>query len=269
MDENTAGCSVCQNRSDWDFLKDFFLREQTLLQRQEDLYNQQVQERQDLQSTLAAVRLSYYSAQAHLATAEDRSNELKKANADLQCQRDSLREQLNLLDGVLRESQRLQLQAESIASEQQQITQACNEVVERQEQELQAQAAELKAAEAAARELGDMMSNVVSANDFAAAAFRGAVNVADLVMRNKFLETELASYKADPPSLDPAYTTTNETVPLLEESQTLCSYSSEDESYVPLDLPSGNEHGYVVDESTCDQWEAYRELHPLIEDGLP
>lgn len=118
--------------------------------RQEELYAQHIKERQDLQSTLAAVQLSYYSSQAHLATAEEHANELKRSSADVVCQRDALREQLNLLDGVLRESQRLQIQAESTAIELQQENLASQAVIERQKSDLKAQATELKAAEAAA-----------------------------------------------------------------------------------------------------------------------
>ncbi|KXT08674.1 hypothetical protein AC579_3957 [Pseudocercospora musae] len=54
-----------------------------------------------------------------------------------------------------------------------------------------------------------MMNEVVSANDFATASFEGAVDVADLVMRNKYLETELTELRntlgrlqEDEPSLE-------------------------------------------------------------------
>lgn len=39
-----------------------------------------------------------------------------------------------------------------------------------------------------------MMNEIVSSNDYGAAAFKGAVSVADLVLRNKYLEAEIASY---------------------------------------------------------------------------
>lgn len=147
-------------------------------------------------------------------------NETRKTNADLQCQRDTLREQLNLLDGVLRESQRLQLDAENRASEQIQINQACQLLVERQEQALHEQGAELRAAEAAARKLGDMVDDVVSANDFAAAAFQGAVDVADLMMRNQYLEAELADQTASQHTNEAEGVEASGTVPA--GSPTLC-----------------------------------------------
>ncbi|EME85017.1 uncharacterized protein MYCFIDRAFT_173890 [Pseudocercospora fijiensis CIRAD86] len=183
-DSKSQMCSVCVQRSGWEFVKDFFLREQSLLKQNEALKTQHENELQDLYSALGAMRLSYYSAQAHVAALQSRQKELETSNS-------SIHKQQITLESELQHLRRLQSDLETHALEAKETHNLNCEMIKHQNEELERRSSELHAAEAAARQLGDMMNEVVSANDFAAASFKGAVNVADLVMRNKYLESEI------------------------------------------------------------------------------
>lgn len=201
-ESNSQLCSICAGRTGWDFVKDFFVREQSLLKQTETLKGQHEKELEDLYSALGAMRLSYYSAQAHIAALQSHQIELEAANS-------SMHRQYIALEAELQHLRRLQSDMQNQAAEAKETQDQNREVINHQNEELDRRSSELHAAEAAARQLGDMMNEVVSANDFAAASFKGAVNVADLVMRNKYLETELTELKStlgrlqeDEPSLE-------------------------------------------------------------------
>ena len=178
--DNCEHCHNCERRRDWDFIRDFFHREQTLLH-----------EQQNSQAQLAALQLTQYSTRAHLLTTEQQRDNLELQGYEYQNQINELNMQYNHLWGrYARAAADLSIIHECY-DDLVQTNQANEAALAQQTHHFQQQTIELNAAHATAKELGDMVGAVVSADDFASEAFDGAIKVADIMLRNKFQELQL------------------------------------------------------------------------------
>lgn len=192
MQQSTcAACATQPWRPDWDFLKEFFRREQALQQQMQTLVSQHTYDYQTLHSQLTALQLTHYSTSAHLQDATQQRDALHADNCSLKAQIEELSTQCNHLFGQLsKEEQEHGLTRERYC-EVNQTTQAQESVLAQQSAALEKQAAEMEAAYATANKLGDMMNTLLSASDFAAEAFGTTIQIADIMMQNKYQESTI------------------------------------------------------------------------------
>jgi hypothetical protein len=99
---------------------------------------------------------------------------------------------LNDISGQHEDLTGLHRDLSSVYQELSTVHQAGEAVRSEQARELEEQAIELQAAQDAARQLGDTVSTVVSANDMASEALNVVGNLAELVVRNQYLELTIA-----------------------------------------------------------------------------
>lgn len=187
-----ARCTQSSWRLDWDFLKEVFQREQSLQQEMQTLVSQHTYDYQALHGQLTALQLTHYSISAHLQQAEQQRDALQLENIALRSQVDDLNTQYNHLFGRLCDAERDHGSTQERYHELYQTCQAQESVLAQQSAALEKQAAELDAAHVTASKLGKMLDTLLSASDFASEAFGAAIEVADVMMRNKYQELTIA-----------------------------------------------------------------------------
>lgn len=188
----SACCSRSAWRPDWEFMREVFQREQALQQEMQTLVSQHTYDYQSLHGQLTALQLSHYSTAAHLQQAEQQRDALRVENGALQSQVDDLNTQYNHLLGRLCEAERDHSATQEQQHELYQTSQAQESVLAQQSATLEKQAAELDATHVTASKLGKMLDTLLSASDFASEAFGAAIEVADVMMRNKYQELTIA-----------------------------------------------------------------------------
>lgn len=148
-----------------------------------------------MQSQLGALRLSHCSISAHHSQTQEQLHEVQVQRDDLHLQCTQLQNTYGQLYALYLQSQGATIDAEGRFVELCHAYEASESLVAQQAVELQQQTMELEAANAAANELGEMMTAVVSADVFATEAFESGMKVADIFLRNKHQELEIARLK--------------------------------------------------------------------------
>jgi hypothetical protein len=179
-------CESCRRRADWDVLRDFFYREQTMLQ-----------EQQNAQAQVAAMQLTQYSLQGRLVATEQERDTFQLQTFDLQHQIGDLHAQYNHLFGRFAREQTDHITTNERYTELWQTYQASESALERKTLEVQQQDTELQVAHAAVKEMGDMLSKIVYSEDMAAEAIDAANGISDLILRNQFLAAEVARLRSE------------------------------------------------------------------------
>ena len=179
-------CENCRRRADWDVLRDFFYREQTMLQ-----------EQQNAQAQVAAMQLTQYSLQGRLLATEQERDTFQLQTFDLQHQIGDLHGQYNHLFGRLTREQTDHITTNERYVELWQTYQANENALAQKRLEMQQQDTELQVVHAAVKEMGDMLHKIVYSEDMAAEAIDASNSIADLVLRNQFLAAELARLQSE------------------------------------------------------------------------
>lgn len=136
------------------------------------------------------MHLTNTSTKAYLGHAETEVKDLKATIGQLQSQAGHLEEQVVHYYNT-QVDLRQRLNEATLANE------ALETLQERQDLSHKQQAAELSAAQRAAREMGDMLGAVLSAEDFANEATEAATNLADLMQRNEYQANELMELRKE------------------------------------------------------------------------
>ena len=181
-------CSTQAWRPDWDFLKEVFRREQALQQKMQTLVTQHTFDYQTLHGQLTALQLTHYSTSAHLQQAEQQRDASQAENRSLRAQIDDLNMQYNHLFGRLAKEEQEHSWILQQYHELFQTNRAQESVLAQQSAALDSQAAEADAAHATASKLGRMMNDLLSASDFASEAFGAGIEIADVMMQNRYQE---------------------------------------------------------------------------------
>lgn len=272
-----------QHRPELSLLKGFILREEQLLAENSVLVAKHAHETQELHTTLAAVRLSHCSVNDHLASAENLLLELRQSQETLQHDYNQLGARYYLLTAELRSAQEELRETQEQSRDLHHENEANVSVAVRLRAELDSQSLELMAAESAARQMGDIIQGFVLTDDIAATAFKGAIDVADLMLHSKYQEAEIVDLKAilaeriddmtvtRSALLSPSKTETLGTQLLNPSFPTNISIAElrGSESFVRFPDEVIKDPEIVDCNSACEMWEAYREKRPLEDDGLP